>query len=373
MESREPARPAARVRRLAPRDLPGVAALLVRTYPQHGWPSTSACEQYLRDILFANPWSDLDLPSWVAERGDDICGLYAVMPRRMRLAGRPLRVAVGCQFIVDPRLGDGLVALQMIKACLGGPQDLTIADGATERVLKLWDRLGGKIPALYNLHWTRPLRPARYLLSRLQRGNGQGKSALDPPIRPLVATLDTLAARLRPNRFLHEACELSETDLDCAAIPEHLNAMVSGLALQPQYDAASLQWLLAHTAARTARGQLRRRAVHERSGAMVGWYLYFLHRGGVSEVVQLVARDGAFENVLRRLLVDAWRHGATAVRGRFEPQHGMELSRLNCWLRTEGPWTVFHTRDTEIAAALQQGDAFFSRLDGEWWLGFQGH
>ena len=80
----------------------------------------------------------------------------------------------------------------------------------------------------------------------------------------------------------------------------------------------------------------------------------------------------AYERVLRRLLVDAWRHGATAVRGRVDPSFARELSNQHCWCRWDGAWTLAYSRDPAIMAALHKGDAFLSRLDGEWWLGFMG-
>ena len=52
---------------------------------------------------------------------------------------------------------------------------------------------------------------------------------------------------------------------------------------------------------------------------LLGWYLYYAQAGGVSEVLQIAARDGSFDRVLLRL-ADAWRHGAVAVRGRLRTQ-----------------------------------------------------
>ena len=105
---------------------------------------------------------------------------------------------------------------------------------------------------------------------------------------------------------------------------------------------------------------------------LLGWYLYYVRAGGVSEVVQVAARNGSFSRVLQRLLADAWRHGAAAVRGRLDPRHVQELSDRHCWFRREGTWTLVHSRHPDLAAAIHQGNAFLSRLEGEWWLRFQG-
>jgi hypothetical protein len=92
-----------------------------------------------------------------------------------------------------------------------------------------------------------------------------------------------------------------------------------GSTLQPVYDARSLAWLLDQTAHKTRYGRLRARAVRDRE-RLLGWYLYYAQAGGVSEVLQIAARDGSFDRVLLRLLADAWRHGAVAVRGRLRTQ-----------------------------------------------------
>src|SRR5438309_8368277 len=107
------------------RDVPAVAALFVRAYPQYRWASQSACESYIRELLFDNPWRDPELPSWVAEDDGRICGFYGVMPRRMRLRGRPIRVAVTVQSMVDPDPLYSLTVLQLAIACLSRSEEHT--------------------------------------------------------------------------------------------------------------------------------------------------------------------------------------------------------------------------------------------------------
>src|SRR5258708_27889299 len=167
---------------------PAAGALFGRVYPKQRWTSQAACEAYFREILFNNPWRDLDLPSWVAEEDGRMAGFAGVMPRRMLFRGRRIRVAVGCQFMVDPNRRNGLTALQLARAALSGPQDLFIADGANELSRQMWTGLGGTAPWLYNLHWTRPLRPAMVALPLPQR-----RRALPPPLTlpaPQLGVLD---------------------------------------------------------------------------------------------------------------------------------------------------------------------------------------
>ena len=358
------------LRTFAADDIPA-AELFGRVYPEQRWTSPAACEAYFHEMLFDNPWRDLGLPSWVAEEDGRMAGFAGVMPRRMLFRGRPIRVAVGCQFMVDPNRRSGLTALQLARAALSGPQDLFIADGANDLSRQMWAGLGGTAPLLYNLHWTRLLRPARFALSLLEERRVL-PLLLTLPVRPLGAVADAVAARLHPNRLNQEDVELAEDALDASAMLAHLPDVSAGIALQPEYDERSLAWLLEQTARKARHGQLRSRAVLEGGRRLLGWYLYYVRAGGVSEVIQVAARDGSYGRVLQRLLADAWRQGAAAVRGRLDPRHVQELSDRHCWFRREGTWTLVHSRHAELAAAIHQGNAFLSRLEGEWWLRFQG-
>lgn len=361
----------ATIRVLAEDDVPAAAELFARVYPQHRWQSQAACESYFREMLFDNPWRDPELPSWVAEQDGRILGMQTVMPRPMRFHGRPLRVAVSCQFMVDPDKRRSLTALQLMKAYLSGPQDLSLADGASDQSRRLWIGIGGTASLLYSFHWSRPLRPARYVVALLEE-----RGAVTRPVtlaaRPLCAIADALFARLPANRFLRDDDDFTDDALDPAAMLTHFPAIMGGRALQPVYEAGSMAWLLDQAARKKRHGELRSRAVLDRKRQLIGWYLYYLNAGGVSEVAQIAALDGSFDQVLQRLLADAWKNGAAALHGRLEPRFARELSDRHCWLRREGPWMLIHSRHADVVAAVQQGDSFLSRLEGEWWLRFQG-
>jgi hypothetical protein len=355
----------ATIRIFAEDDVPAVARLFGRVHPDVRWASQNACESSFREVLFRNPWRDPELPSWVAEENGRITGFLGVVPRRMLLRGRPIRVAVGVHFMVDPDHRHSLTALKLLKACFSGPQDLYLADAASDLSRHLWIRLGGTASLLYSLQWIWPLRPAGCLLSLLH-GRGVVPAPLTLAARPLGALADALAAWLHPQRFLREETDLAEDALDPHAIQAHLPEVFNGSALQPVYDAHSLAWLLDQAARMTRHGTLRGRAVLDSERRLIGWYLYYVLKGGVSEVIQIAAKNGSFDRVLQRLLADAWRHGVAAVRGRLDPRYVQELSDRHCWLRTGGAWTLVHSRHADIMAAIQQGDAVLSRLEGEW-------
>jgi hypothetical protein len=358
--------PVAAVRAFSPEDIPAIVELFQRVYPEHGWNSAAECRRYFREIFCNSPWRDDDLPSWVAEAQGRIIGFAGVMPRPMLFRGRPIRVVVDCIFMVDPAVRDSLAALQMAQAILAGPQDLTLADGATERACDMWRGLGGEAPLGYNLHWLCPLRPARYLLNA-------GAAHLRLPrlfkalLLPGAALMDAVATR----RPAHEPSgpQSIEEPADAATLAADL-PLITDRTLQPRYEEGPLAWVLRQSAQRRGFGTLRARRVLDAARRPLGGYVYYLRRGGVSEVVQLSARDETCDLVLQRLIADARREGAVALRGRCDPDRTRVFSRRHCWMRWEGPATLVHSRRPEILQAIRQGDAFLSRLDGEWWLRF---
>ena len=142
--------------------------------------------------------------------------------------------------------------------------------------------------------------------------------------------------------------------------------------VRPVYDTRTFAWVLDQAGRKTRHGLLRARAVFERNRRLIGWYAYYSRPGDVNEVIQLAALGGEFDRVLRRLLADAWRHGATALHGRLDPHNVEPLSGQRCWLLRDGTWTLTHSPHAELAAAIHQGEAHLSRLEGEWWLRFLG-
>jgi hypothetical protein len=344
-------------------DAPAVAALHAQAFPEAPWSSEAARAAYFRDVLLGSPWSDPALPSLVARDGERLAGFFGVMPRRMRCGERSLRVAVGCQFMVDPRCRDGLLALRLMRAFLAGPQDLSVADGANEASRALWVAAGGISSALQELHWLLLLRPAQSLWQRAARR----RPALGALGAPLAALADACVARLlaaAPDRALRRE------PLDARGLLAALEETRRGFALRPDYDLASLEWLLAQAAAKKRHGELHGALVRDARG-IAGWYLYYFGRA-TSQVLQIGARREAAAAVLGCLVREARERGALALEGRVEPALAAALAASSCLLQSRGSAVLLHAREAELLLPFLRGDAFFSRLDGEWWLRFSG-
>jgi len=270
--------------------------------------------------------------------------------------------------MMDPAQRSSLGAFQLAKSFLQGPQDLAIADGANESARRMWTAMGGAPALLYSMHWARPLRPASSAIAMLQRSRGLWP--LSALARPMAKAADAVAAGLRPSLFSRRDATHSDEDIRPADMLAHLPQVMRGKAVQPVYDEHTIEWLLEQAALKRRHGTLRARSVSDSGGKLAGWYLYYCRRGSRAEVLQLAAINGKYGKVVDHLLADAWEQGAVSLHGRMDPQFSQALGDRHCWARRDGPWTLIHSKDKEITTALQTGDAFFSRLDAEWWMRF---
>jgi hypothetical protein len=146
--------------------------------------------------------------------------------------------------------------------------------------------------------------------------------------------------------------------------------MPAGFCLAPDYDARSMKWVLERARGRLDQGAVRAVLVRDDAQAVGGWFIYHARRGGAGEVLQVAAGPRHRRLVLDHLLEDAWEQGVTLLSGRLEPALAQELSENRCLLYRRGHWTLVHSKRPDVSNALQRGDAFFTRLEGEWCLRF---
>lgn len=351
------------------KDIAQVADLHERVFRGSDRPSSEALRSYFADIFFCNPWYDKTLPSLVYENSQgEVVGFLGVVPRRMSFRGKPLLVAVSTQFMVDPKSRASLAAVQLLKSFLSGPQDLSLCDASYDSSRKIWEALGGSTALLYSLQWTRPLRPSRYVMSLLTAR--KRLSFLEFAANPFCRVLDTLAARMPGSPFRQLAPGISGEDLKGETLVECLSEFVGSRSLRPEYDDRTLPWLLEKAAQKKGLGVFRKVVVRGPEQETLGWYLYYLNPGGLSEVIQVAARETSITEVLDHLFYDAWKHGAAAVSGALDPRFMREYSIKHCLFRCGGYWTLVHSRDSEVVQAIHRGDAYLTRLDGEWWMRF---
>jgi len=345
-------------------DLAEVASLYEHVIRSGSRKPAPGLAQYFERTLLDHPWFDRDIPSlvYVAD-GGRIAGFAGAHVRRLHLDGRILRVACGGELIVDPVARRQAVGIHLIRAFVEGPQDVTITDGATDAARQLLEFCGAEVSYPRSILWTRILRPARFLgghlLRKLDR-HGLAR-ALDPAFRAL--DLLGLERLLRP-----PAPRTDGEPLTTRLLLDTLPSITPWLRCYPAYDEAFLDWLFREMAAVASRGSLIRTLVRSARGETLGWYVYYLNAGAISEVMQVAAKARAVEAVLDHLFHHAYANGASAVRGRLEPELVAPLSARHCIFRWDGG-TLLHARTPAVVAALLSRQCLLTRMDGEWWMG----
>jgi len=345
------------IRQFGEEDIPAVADLhrrVMRPEASSEGDWVQAYREYFRDVFLSEAALSAGLPSLVYQREGRILGFLGVMPRRMQIHGTPLVAAVCSQFVVDPA-ERGQAGLQMLKRCFAGDQDLSITDEAAECTRKIWEWCGGTAALPYSIHWIRPLRPAEATLPRV--------------LAPLARAVDVIAAkmtgRLRPQRPLG-----SREAIDDDTLLECVMESSSRASMGPAYDAPSVRWVLKRARGHADRGDVRALVVKDEAQAIAGWFVYHARRGRAGEVLQIGAEPRQHRNVFDHVLEDAWEQGVTMLSGRLEPAFAPQLSENGCLLYRRGYWTLVHSKRADVCHALQRGEAFFTRLEGEWCLRF---
>jgi len=339
-------------------DIPDVVALRKQAFARSAQRTDRDLCAYFERIFFRNPWNTG--AQSLVHVGEDgrLTGFLGVVGRRASFRDTPIDVAVCTQFMVHPS-ERGVAAVRLLKTLLGGAQDLALADVSNEQSRRMWIALGGSALPTQARLWTQPLRPLRYRAAQSHSVVIRGAARV---FRPVLDAWDD-ASTDWPAPSALAALPLT---------PELLsdNASVVGrVALRTTDDAESTRWLFEQLRSKQQLGTLR--GVLLRDGMRVaGWYLYYANRGGVGEVAQLVAAPGKHRHVLASLFHDAWVQGLAAVSGRADRDIVNALDPGRAHVRDGDTAILVHSPRSDINDAIQRGDAFFSRLDGEWWMSF---
>jgi hypothetical protein len=351
-----------------PADLPQLVELYSNVFQPAA--SRNRLRSALYEIFFGHPWVDDRLPSLVyqAATHQKISGCVGVMPRPMSLNGRPIRAAISHTVMVDPSSRPMLAAMELIRAFLSGGQDVSLAQG-TDISRRIFEAVGGSTSLLPSLGWTRILHPSRYLLSFLERRGLP--AAISAALRPCCQVTDWVTGRFARNPFCVAVPPVSAEELTAETLARCHVEWSHEYRLWPTYDRASLKWLIELLARYNGNRALTKILVRDASHAIVGWYLYWRRAESVGEVLQVAARPKSIGQVLDHLFSHAHGRGLLAMSGQLDARLLSPLVTRHCLInRGEGSWLLVHSNDPDIAAAVHRGDAFLTRLEAEWWIGF---
>lgn len=354
------------IRPLRSSDMEQVTRLVGDAFPLGSTSRDVDLRASLTRLFLDNPWFDPEIPSLVLEGADGrLLGFIGSAVRRMRLDGRPVRMACSSSLATSPAGRTKGVGALLLRRFLGGQQDLTMTDSAGAATEKLWTRLGGFSVPIASIAWIRPLRPlglaATVLLRRL------GREELGTHLRRRLAM-----ARPHPTRF--SLAKLAVEPVGVTLEPWRPRDVVARLEeiaephrLVPDYDEPFLEWIMREVDEVKSRGGAVA-AMVRRGEQTLGWYVFLIHPSGLGQEVQLIARDVHAATVRRQLLFHAQELGASAVYGRLDAQHVRANVVDPRTLLRPGLRFLVHTHDDHVASAIRSGDAALSGLEGDGWM-----
>jgi len=359
-----------RIRPLAADDLAAVADLFLRVFRRAASPAPPSLVGYFRRLYLEHPLRSDDLPSHVFEQEGRVEGFLGALPLRFRFRGRAIRAVAAGNYMVNPDLHNPFAGVRLLKALLAGPQDLTFTDTANEKARKIWEGLGGATVPVYGLQWLRVLRPAEFAASLA--GRSGAVKVFEPLARLAGRTIDFAGSLLPGHERLVPAGAWPSRELDADGLHLLLGARRGETALAPEYAIDELRWMVDMAGEKRQFGPLRMRSVAGPGGGVAGWFLYHPNPGGMGQVLQWWAAAEQMREVYRSMLADAAAQGALALVGRAEPRSQRAVSAELAVLLQRESYVEAAARDHEVLQALLLGDAFFTRLEGEWWTRLQG-
>ena len=356
------------IRPLAEGDLEQVASLYELVARSGSTTAPPGLVDFFRESFLEHPWFDPEIPSLVTEGADGrIVGFIGSHVRRFRFDGRHVRLGCCGHLVTDPEARNQAVGAFLLKRYLAGPQELTITDTASPDVSRMWETFGGRTAHTSSIGWVRVFRPGAFALEYLAHKNRA--RAAQAVGRPFSSVFDALSTRFSPGRLRVERPGGFSEELTPESLVRHLPEIADTVRLYPDYDPAFLEWLFRDMALTTAHGSLTRALVRDPKGAVLGWYVYYRKRGGISQVMQIAGRPRDLGAVIDHLLYDAQGGGSAALQGRLEPRLLEPLSTRRVLLHPSGYLALVDAREQELLAAMAAGDALLTRMEGEWWMG----
>jgi hypothetical protein len=356
------------IRPLQRDDLPQVASLFEFISRSGSRTSAPALVSYFERTLLDHPWADPEVPSMVYLDSDgSVAGFIGSHVRRLVLDGKPVRMACGGQLMSDPSVRNRAVGALLLRRFFDGPQDLTITDGATEATRRMWRGLGGNVGHLGSITW-----------ARLFNWRSAGEQALErfgmgtwrPVAGPALSLAHAVADRVPAISMRVQEPPTGGEDLTPQALLEHLPSLSDHRRLRPDYDERFLTWLFREMAEVRNRGTLVKRLIRTREGRVLGWYVAYLQPRGISQVLQIAAKERDAGALLDHLFHDAQRARVGVLAGQLEPFlfEALAQRRRRCFLHLSGNFLV-HSRNPDILNPILLGEAMLTRMDGERWMG----
>lgn len=352
------------VRPMQPSDVPAVARLFLKIFRGADKPAGTDLEDYLHSLSLAPPAYDETTGTQVYEQLDGrIRSALLAVPMHFVACGEVLPGRLLGVFMTDAGK-EAAGAAQLILALRPRRADFAFCDSASPTSCNHLLAIGGKPIPVQNLEWACSFRPFAASAGRFAERALRGRR-LGLPI--LVRPLDALLRRLRPRR---DAADPGAACVAEMSVPDFLvqaPRLVAHYAVRPLWSETELSWLLSLAAQNTRLGALTIRSALDRSGAIIGCFVYYAAPGRAAHVLNVLSLPGREPAVLAAMFRHLDETGHVEARGRAQLALMAGLARQRWLVFRHRAFAVVLTRVPEINDAVARGDVYVGGLAGEDW------
>lgn len=356
----------ARVRALSPQDLDAVSDLFLKLFRRGRPRRKDVLTHYLSELFFGETQQKA-FPSgqvYTSPTGR-LAGFIGGINQPMVLDGTPMSGMVGCGMMLDPGHGDALALFRLLRAILHQGQGFSSTDTAAPISRDVLERVGAVHLPLHSLDWLLVLSRGAYLA---------GVFADRFRNRTVTNLLGAAAQAFQPRAEIRLPRGGQAALRFFAPSTDELAAALARLsrlyALRPDWSAADphLRGRLAEAARRRRHGVLKAMVATDAAGEPLACWLAYLRRGGVAQLLQVLAVPQHMDAALANLAATAAAAGAVAVRGRAQPEQIAALTRMNASFRPVSS-TLIHAADARVLRACHEAshNALLTGLAGESW------
>ncbi len=339
-----------------------VASLFMKTFRKTDEDAPPGLISFFAETFTAPARDQNDSASRVfvdADRG--VTGFVGVVPTVYVVDGRPIEVAVAGSLMVENAAANPMAGARLLRSVATGGYAAIFSETSNAISKRMWDRTGGRAIPGYSLDFLKVLQPAGFALA-LAALRLPPAGLLAPPIR----LLDRLAIKAIPQSAAPDPTATDEAvGVETAA--DLIFALTEARGLRPDWTPQAIATRLKSALSKAAYGEPVLRMVRSRRSEPVGLYLYHVRASGIAHVTHALFRRGFGAEIVARLIADARRNGAVALKGRAEPENLDALSDAGAFFLRRSAFTV-HGADEETLRHLQSGDAFVTGLAGETWM-----
>ena len=254
-------------------------------------------------------------------------------------------------------------AAKLILVLRPKPADFGFCDSASPTSCRHLLAIGGKPITGQNLEWSRSFRPLGALAGRFAerflRGRHLGVGALMRPI-------DALLRRLVGENNMDETGAPTVVEMSVPAFIEHAPGLIAHYAVRPLWSADELSWLVSLAAQNTKLGAFTIRSVEDRTGAVIGAFVYYA-TPRTAHVLNILSLPGREVPVLDAMFRYLDRAGHTEARGRAQPALMMGLALQRWLVFRHKAFAMVLTRIPDVSEAIARGDVYVGGLAGEDW------